>query len=119
MRRYAAYQFSFAALDAVHAGIRILRAGEHESRLRARHQRKLPFLFVWRCVPSLSTKSTIPSRNIILRLLLLGRGENLPGLAGFHYLTQMEKASLLRNPCCLLHRMGDNDDGELLLQLVD
>ena len=54
-RRYPDDQFPFAALDLVHAGVGVLRARCHETRLRACDRARLSVLFVWRCefaVPS-------------------------------------------------------------------
>ena len=43
-------QLPSAALDAVHAGVGLLRARHHEARLRACDRGRLSLLFVWRCV---------------------------------------------------------------------
>ena len=47
-------QFPSAALDFVHAGLRLQRAGDDETRLCACHFRRLRFLFLWRRVSALS-----------------------------------------------------------------
>ena len=66
-------------------------------------------------------KSTEPlpeaSRYIVLRLYLIGIGENLFGIAELHHLTHIKKAvlSLTRAACCL---MGNDYNGVLLLQFV-
>src|ERR1700682_1283059 len=49
--RYFADQFSFAAFDAVHAGVGVQRARRHEAGLRPRDSTRLPVLFVWGCLP--------------------------------------------------------------------
>jgi hypothetical protein len=43
-------QFSSAALDAVHAGVGLLRPRDHETGLRACNRARLPVLFLRRCV---------------------------------------------------------------------
>ncbi len=52
--RYSPDQFSFAALDAVHAGVGLQRSGDHEAGLCPRYQKRLPLLFLWRCLPVIS-----------------------------------------------------------------
>ena len=52
--RYFADQLPSAALDAVHAGVGVLRAGHDEAGLCARDRQRLPVLFLWRCVPVVS-----------------------------------------------------------------
>ena len=52
--RYPADQFPSPALDAVHAGLGLLRPRDHAGRLRPRDQERLPVLFVRRCVPAVS-----------------------------------------------------------------
>ena len=52
--RYPADQFPSAALDAVHAGLGVLRPRHDEAGLCARDRGGLPVLFVWRCVPVVS-----------------------------------------------------------------
>src|SRR5205085_1534510 len=45
--------FSPAALDAFHAGERILRSGDHQARLCRSHPRKLSVLFLRRCLSAI------------------------------------------------------------------
>ncbi len=51
-RRPAADQFPPAALDAVHAGLRLRRHRAHAGGLRPCHRRRLPLLFLRRCQPA-------------------------------------------------------------------
>ena len=60
-------EFSPAALDAVHAGRGLLRAGDDEGRLCACDRSRLPLLFLRRCVPAPpggTGVSGIPSRSL-------------------------------------------------------
>ena len=52
--RYPPDQFSFAALDAVHAGIGVLRPRYDETGLCPRDRKRLSILFLWRCLPVVS-----------------------------------------------------------------
>ena len=52
--RYPADQFSSAALDAVHAGVGVFRARDHEAGLCPCDRKRLPVLFLWRCLPAVS-----------------------------------------------------------------
>ena len=58
-RRCADDQFSPAAVDPVHAGLRLRRICAHEKNLRDRHQQGLSFLFLWRCLPALQGSNTV------------------------------------------------------------
>src|SRR5262249_15842918 len=51
-RRSAADQLPSAALDPVHAGRRLRRAGTDEGGLCPCHRRALPLLLLWRCLPA-------------------------------------------------------------------
>ena len=55
-RRRADDQLPPAALDAVHAGRRLLRPRHHAARLRARDRRRLPLLFLRRRLPAVSAR---------------------------------------------------------------
>ena len=58
--RYPPDQFPSAALDAVHAGVGLFRARDHETRLCPRHQERLPVLFLWRCLSAVSWAGLTP-----------------------------------------------------------
>ena len=49
--------------------------------------------------------------DIVLRSGILRIGENLSTRQIFYQLTIEEKSSNICYPCCLLHRMWDEDDG--------
>src|SRR5262245_24237470 len=57
--------------------------------------------------------------DVTLRALVARRGEDLLGVAPFHQHAEMEERGLLADARGLLHRVGDDDDGVVLAQLVD
>ena len=59
-RRYPDDEFPFAEVDAVHAGVGLLRARRDEAGLCARDREWVPVLFVWRCVFVVSGALTTP-----------------------------------------------------------
>ena len=64
-------QLPSAALDAVHAGVGVLRARDHEGGLCACHRGRVPVLFVWRCVFAVSRIVARISRTLEIGWLLL------------------------------------------------
>ena len=71
------------------------------------------FLLVW--------NNPLPeaSRDVVLRLHLIGIRKYLPGISKLHHLPHIEESRIITDTCCLLHVVGDDDDSVLLLQLVD
>src|SRR3546814_1797091 len=65
-----------------------------------------------------ASSSTEAAGDVALRALVARGGEDLLRLAPLHELSQVEEGSALRYARGLLHRMGDDDDGEVLAQLV-
>ncbi|MGY4241060.1 S-adenosylmethionine:tRNA ribosyltransferase-isomerase [Bradyrhizobium sp. USDA 4523] len=65
--RYFADQLPSAALDAVHAGLGLLRPRDDAGRLRACDQGRLPVLFVWRCVFAVSRARLAPQARLLHR----------------------------------------------------
>src|SRR5260221_10481753 len=57
--------------------------------------------------------------DVVLGTFVPGRSEYLVGIADFDQVAQMEKRGQLRNPRRLLHRMGHDDDAEVLAQVID
>src|SRR4051794_41626844 len=57
--------------------------------------------------------------DVVLRALLAGRHEDAACRAELDDLAEIHESGLLRDTRRLLHVVGDDDDGELALQLVD
>ena len=71
------------------------------------------FLLVW--------NNPLPetSRDVVLRLHLIGIRKYLPGISKLHHPPHIEESRIITDTRCLLHVVGDDDDSVLLLQLVD
>ena len=71
--------------------------------------------------PAKARNSPLPeaSRYIVLRLYLIGISENLFGIAELHHLTHIKESRTIAYASSLLHIMGNDYNGVLLLQLVD
>src|SRR5579884_1860772 len=67
--------------------------------------------------PTPTKRSTEPASDVIFRLLDLRPGVNLVRRSRLDEAALVEKAVHIRNACRLLHIMGHNDDGVILLQL--
>src|SRR5215207_38301 len=65
------------------------------------------------------TPSAEPPGDIILGALILRGGEYFIGCADLDQMAEVKESGELRYPSRLLHRMGDDDDAEILLELVD
>src|SRR5688572_21013002 len=77
------------------------------------------FMLACSCwAPVAVSGSAETTRNIILRALVLGVGEDLIGRAFFDQDAQMEERGALRNACRLLHGVRHDHDREVLLQLL-
>src|SRR5215213_7066860 len=63
--------------------------------------------------------SAEPPGDIILGAFVLRGGEDFIGCADLDQMAEVKKSGELRYPSRLLHRMGDDDDAEILLELVD
>ena len=64
-------------------------------------------------------KNKIETRDVVLRLHLIGIRKYLPGISKLHHPPHIEESRIITDTRCLLHVVGDDDDSVLLLQLVD
>src|SRR5918999_119793 len=71
------------------------------------------------CSVGMVPPSSETTGDIILGLALDWSGEKRSGLAKLDQFAQIEKSGVVGNPGRLLHIMGNNDNGESVLQLVD
>ena len=62
-------------------------------------------------------ESTKATGDIILSLFILGIGENLRRFIILNQVAQQEEGRFITDARCLLHIMGDDDDGVVFLQL--
>src|SRR5690625_4385055 len=69
--------------------------------------------------PGWPSLSAVTAGNVVFRLLVSGVGEQLPGFTHFDEVAEVEERGAVGYPCRLLHVVGDDHDGEVLLQLED
>ena len=67
------------------------------------------------CHASRVTFLSKPSRNILLRVLLIRCGKYFPGFPELDQFAQVKKGGEVAHTGSLLHVMGHNDDGVILL----
>src|SRR5918995_2604730 len=77
------------------------------------------FLYVCSLIARSSLSSTEPPGDIILGALIPRGGEYFIGCTDLDQMAKVKESGELRYPSRLLHRMGDDDDAEILLELVD
>src|SRR5262249_49074257 len=70
----------------------------------------------WRCMAGLLAE---PAGDVVFRLLVLRRGEQVARHTELDHLAHEEEAGPLRNPSRLLHVVGHDDDGEIFLEVED
>src|SRR5712692_9461109 len=68
--------------------------------------------------PRICSSSTEPAGDVVLSLLFLRLDEDLVGDTKLHQLAQIHIGSVVRNARRLLHVVGDDHDGVVVLQLV-
>ena len=76
--------------------------------------------FSWRSCSSnlVLIDLTKPSCNVIFGAFILWHREQLLGAVKLNHLAQQEKRSFVGDTGCLLHIVGDHDDGVIFFQLA-